>query len=121
MRYTPQITMVQEPRSAPVIFVKNLTDRVRWTFLAIIALYAYLAFHAFSGSQGILNWMNNDSQANRLEMKLESLIEKRSRMERRVKALSVEQLDIDAIDLLSREKLYYSHPKEFTIWLDPEE
>jgi len=98
MRYTPQITMVNEPRFAPAVFVQKITERVRWPIIAIVALYAYLAFHAFSGSQGIVNWMNNDSQANRLEMKMEQITEQRAILEKRVDALNVNQLDIDALD-----------------------
>ncbi len=87
--------------------------------MAIMILYAYLAFHAFSGSQGLMNWMNKEDQAVVLKSRLESIKSERLALERRVDALDVAHLDLDALDALAREKLHYSHPKDMTIWLDP--
>jgi cell division protein FtsB len=87
--------------------------------MAIMILYAYLAFHAFSGSQGLMNWMNKEDQAVVLKSRLENIKSERLALERRVDALDVAHLDLDALDALSREKLHYSHPKDMTIWLDP--
>ncbi len=120
MRYTPQINMDNEPRFTPFVFLRNVTERVRWPVMAIIILYLYLAFHAFSGSQGIVNWMNNDSQASSLRVKLDNLQKRRADLEAQVDALDGQNLDLDSLDRLSREKLFYSHPKELTIWLDPQ-
>lgn len=120
MRYTPQITMENEPGFAPLVFLRRFTERVRWPVMAIIILYLYLAFHAFSGSQGIVNWMNNDSRATSLSVKLETLEARHALLEEQVEALDSQHLDLDALDQLAREKLFVSHPKELTIWLDPQ-
>lgn len=119
MRYTPQMSYETEPRFAPLALLRHVSDHVRWPVLAIILLYTYLAFHALSGSQGIMSWMNNDSRAVVLQSRLDVLQSQKTKLEDRVNALDVTHLDIDALDQLSRDKLYYSYPKEFTIWLDP--
>jgi cell division protein FtsB len=120
MRYTPQINVENEGGFRPLKFWRDVTERVRWPVMAIIILYLYLAFHALSGSQGIVNWMNNDARANSLRVKLETLEARHAALEEQVDALNGKHLDLDALDQVSREKLFYSHPKELTIWLDPQ-
>lgn len=119
MRYVPPLTPDPNPGFAPLVALQAFTRRVRWPAMAIMILYAYLAFHAFSGSQGLMNWMNKEEDAVTLQNRLEQVQAKRLALERRVDALDVSNLDLDALDALSREKLYYSHPKDMTIWLDP--
>jgi len=120
MRYTPQIDVEAESRFNPFAILRRLTEKVRWPVMAIIILYCYLAFHAFSGSQGIVKWMNNDSLASQLTMKLERLEARRLILEAKVDSLNAEHLDLDALDIISRDLLHYSDPKELTIWLDLE-
>ena len=120
MRYTPQIDVESESRFSPFAILRRLADQVRWPVMAIVILYCYLAFHAFSGSQGIVNWMNNDNLSSNLTIKLERLEEKRGVLEAKVDALNSERLDLDALDIISRDLLHYSDPKELTIWLDLE-
>lgn len=120
MRYTPQIDVETEAKYNPVLILARLVTKVKWPVMAIVILYCYLFFHALSGSQGIVNWMNNDSAAARLSLKLERLQGDRELLESKVKALSAEQLDIDALDIIARDLLHYSDPKELTIWLDLE-
>ena len=67
-----------------------------------------------------MNWMNNEDEAILLKSHLEQIKTKRVNLESRVDALDVAHLDLDVLDGLAREKLYYSHPKDMTIWLDPE-
>lgn len=119
MRYVPSITPDESSGFAPLVTLQGFTRRVRWSAMAMMILYAYLAFHAFSGSQGVMNWMNNEDEAVLLQSRLETIQTKRRALETRVDALDVNHLDLDALDSLSREKLYYSHPKDMTIWLDP--
>ncbi|WP_121098869.1 hypothetical protein [Litorimonas taeanensis] len=111
---------VHSSQFAPIAIVSGFFRNVRWPVLAICTLYVYLAFHALSGSQGVVNWVNNDTRAEILQSRLDNLTLQKQVLEAKVEALSVEQLDIDVLDQLSREKLFYSYPKELTIWLDPE-
>lgn len=119
MRYVPPISSEESPGFASLASLQGFTRGVRWPVMAIMILYAYLAFHAFSGSQGLMNWMNNEDEAVILRSRLENIEAKRQGLEIRVDALDASRLNIDALDVLSREKLYYSHPKDITIWLDP--
>ncbi len=93
--------------------------RSKWPIFALIALYVYLAFHALSGSQGLMRWVDYQSDITRAEVRLEAVTEKRETLEAHAARLSAEQLDLDALDIKSRELLFVSRPKENTIWLDP--
>jgi len=48
----------------------HLSLRRRAPAMGLIVLYAYLAFHAFSGSQGVLSWVSYSSEADDLRAKL---------------------------------------------------
>ena len=93
--------------------------KARIPAFALIALYAYLAFHAFSGSQGVIRWMDYADRKESLEAKLTGLEEQRNELEAQVKALKADGLDLDVLDIEARKKLYVSDTKELTIWLDP--
>ncbi len=82
-------------------------------------LYAYLAFHAFSGSQGVLSWISYSDQADDLKAKLEVSESRHKELKAKVKALSNESLDLDALDIAARRELFVLDTKEVTIWLDP--
>ncbi len=84
-----------------------------------MALYAYLAFHAFSGSQGVIRWMDYADRRDSLQMKLTALEGQREMLETQVGALKADGLDLDVLDVEARKKLYVSDTKELTIWLDP--
>ena len=96
------------------------TLRQKFPLLALFSLYAYLAFHAFSGSQGVLRWMQYGEQADKLSVKAEALETKRAALQSKVDALSADSLDLDVLDETARQILNVSDPKEVTIWLDPE-
>lgn len=87
--------------------------------LGLIALYAYLAFHAFSGSQGLLSWINYSDEAKRLSVTLAAEQARRVELKQRVEALRNEGLDLDSLEIAARRDLFVSDPKEMTIWLDP--
>ena len=93
--------------------------RSRAPAMGLLALYAYLAFHAFSGSQGVLSWMNYSAEAELQAVKLAERVSQREALQTRVDALSSNGLDLDALDIESRRNLYVSDAKDVTIWLDP--
>lgn len=86
---------------------------------ALLALYLYLGFHALSGSQGLVRWMEHSERAERLEVKLAALQERRNRLQAEVDLLSADGLDLDALDIEARRRLFVAKPGEITIWLDP--
>ncbi|WP_409433702.1 septum formation initiator family protein [Litorimonas sp. RW-G-Af-16] len=92
--------------------------RQKFPVIALLALYAYLAFHAFSGSQGIMRWMTYSDQSRVLNVKLDALEAHRAALQSDVDALSPNHLNLDLLDEKARETLHVSDPKEMTIWLD---
>ena len=87
--------------------------------LGLIALYAYLAFHAFSGSQGVLSWVSYTDDAKQLREKLTVVQARHEALKTQVDALSNDGLDLDALEISVRKDLYVSGANEMTIWLDP--
>jgi len=94
--------------------------KARIPAFALIALYMYLAFHAFSGSQGVIRWMDYADRKGTLDARLTGLETQRSALETQVKALKADGLDLDVLDIEARKTLYVSDTKELTIWLDPQ-
>jgi len=93
--------------------------RRRAPALGLIVLYTYLAFHAFSGSQGVLSWMSYSDEADKLRVKLEQSEAHHAALKAQVEALSNDSLDLDVLEIAARRDLYVSDTNEFTIWLDP--
>ena len=97
----------------------SLNLRRRAPAIGLIILYTYLAFHAFSGSQGVLSWVSYSNEADNLRVKLEASEARHEALKAQVKALSDEALDLDALDVAARRDLFVSDVNEVTIWLDP--
>ena len=99
----------------------NKIKRIRrsWPVLAIFAFYIYLAFHALSGSQGLMSYTDYKSDIERLNADLVDIRKQRENLERRIAELRPEHLNRDALDILARKYTFTSDPNEFTIWLDP--
>jgi len=87
--------------------------------MAICAFYVYLAFHALSGTQGLMSWADYNADIKRLGTELETVREDRARLEFQVEALRGESLNRDLLDIRAREKTFVSGANETTIWLDP--
>ncbi len=92
--------------------------RREWPIVAICAFYIYLAFHALSGSQGLMRWVDYEKDIVRYEKQLAAMKEQRTRLTARADALRTDQLDLDALDIKAREYLFVARAEEFTIWLD---
>ncbi len=93
--------------------------RKSWPVLAICAFYIYLAFHALSGSQGLMSWVDYEADIERHSEDLEGIKLIKSELEFQVEALRAQDLNRDLLDMKARRAVYYSHPNEITIWLDP--
>ena len=101
------------------IRLPRLELRRRAPSLGLFALYAYLAFHAFSGSQGLLSWMSYTDEAKVLQSRLDEKQLQHAELKAQVVALSSEGLDLDALEIAVRRDLFVSGTNELTIWLDP--
>lgn len=104
---------------ANIIGTTMRSFRRHWPMLALAIFYFYLAFHALSGNQGLMRWVDYEADIERNALTLSSLKSERDILEAQAKRLSAKGLDLDAIDVKAREMLFVSHPNEFTIWLDP--
>lgn len=65
-----------------------------------------------------MRWVDYEKDIERKEARLAAVIAKREALEAHATSLKASQLDLDALDIKSREMLFVSHPKEKTIWLD---
>ncbi|MEP1229165.1 MAG: septum formation initiator family protein, partial [Litorimonas sp.] len=90
----------------------SIQIKSRIPILALFALYAYLAFHAFSGSKGVIRWMDYAERRDTLQTKLIALEGQHRNLEAQVKALKSDGLDLDVLDVEAREILYVSDPNE---------
>lgn len=104
---------------AVMLRIPHIDLKRRAPAFGLVALYAYLAFHAFSGSQGVLSWMSYSDEADILRDRLAVVEARHADLKSQVKALSNEGLDLDALDIAARQNLFVSDTKEITIWLDP--
>lgn len=93
--------------------------RARWPLLGLCVFYFYLAFHALSGNQGVMRWVDYEADIVRSTAVLDELKTRRAAMEDTAKRLRGEGLDLDTLDIKARESLFVSRPNEMTIWLDP--
>lgn len=86
---------------------------------ALVAFYLYIGFHAFSGSQGLVRWMEQADRADHLQVKLTALESRRAALQAQVDLLSADSLDLDTLDMEARQRLFVAKAGEITIWLDP--
>jgi cell division protein FtsB len=99
--------------------LKLWSFRTKWPILALCVFYFYLAFHALSGNQGLMRWVDYEADTKLLTAKLAALTDAREQLETRAAQMRAQGLVLDALDIKARETLYSSHPNELTIWLDP--
>lgn len=98
-------------------YIWNL--RTKWPVAALCVFYFYLAFHALSGNQGVMRWVDYEADIKNSRVELAGLQETRGALEARANNLRSNRLILDSLDIKSRETLFNSHPNELTIWLDP--
>lgn len=105
LTFNPRFSRLELRRRAPVF--------------ALLALYAYIGFHAVSGSQGLSQWWSHQNRSDRLTAELAALEAHRMELQSAVDRLSAQSLDLDTLDIEARRTLYVAKPGEITIWLDP--
>lgn len=93
--------------------------RDNWPLIALFVFYLYLAFHALSGNQGLMRWVDYEKDIQYNQKTLQALQLKRETLEAKVERLDVQHLDLDALDIQARKSLFVAQPDEYTIWLDP--
>lgn len=91
--------------------------RKSWPIAVLCVFYIYLAFHALSGSQGLVSWVDYEADIVRYEQLIKDARVEREKLETRTAALQTSGLDMDSLDLKAREQAFVAHPQEVTIWL----
>lgn len=90
----------------------------KWPLIALLVLYMYLIFHAVSGSEGIIGYLEHEKKIAFKEKTLLELSEDRKKLEKHALSLNSSALDLDKLDIKARQLLFVSDPNEKTIWLD---
>ena len=90
----------------------------KWPLISLLVLYMYLIFHAVSGSEGIIGYLDHEKKITLNEKTLLELSEDRKKLEKHALSLNSSELDIDKLDIKARQLLFVSDPNEKTIWLD---
>jgi len=94
------------------------TLKNKWPLISLLVLYMYLIFHAISGSEGIIGYLEYEKKINITEEILLELSEDRKNLEKHAVSLNSSELDLDKLDIKARQLLFVSDPNEKTIWLD---
>ena len=89
-----------------------------WPVMLCAIFYIYLILHAFTGRQGLLRWVDYERETDQLQAELTQLTLEREALEKRAARMDIAAMDMDWVEQQAREKLFYSHPKDITIWLD---
>jgi len=79
-----------------------------WPVLAICMFYIYLAFHALSGSQGLMSWVDYEADIDRLTSELEALEARKANLEFQIDSLRRDGLNRDLLDYKASELAFYS-------------
>jgi len=94
------------------------TLKNKWPLISLLVLYMYLIFHAISGSEGIIGYLEYEKKINITEEILLELSEDRKKLEKHAVSLNSSELDLDKLGIRARQLLFVSDPNEKTIWLD---
>ena len=94
------------------------TLKNKWPLISLLVLYMYLIFHAVSGSEGIIGYLEHEKKIAFKEKTLLELSEDRKKLEKHALSLNSSALDLDKLDIKARQLLFVSDPNEKTIWLD---
>ena len=94
------------------------TLKNKWPLISLLVLYMYLIFHAVSGSEGIIGYLEHEKKIALKEKTLLDLSEDRKKLEKHALSLNSSALDLDKLDIKARQLLFVSDPNEKTIWLD---
>jgi cell division protein FtsB len=90
----------------------------KWPLISLLVLYMYLIFHAVSGSEGIIGYLEHEKKIAFKEKTLLELSKDRKKLEKHALSLNSSALDLDKLDIKARQLLFVSDPNEKTIWLD---
>jgi len=101
-----------------MIFSRVKRIKLNLPFYALVILYMYLAFHALSGSKGLLSWAEYEAEITVKQVELDSLRAEIAALETQAAFFEDSYLNLDVLDEASREVLFVTHTKDVVIFLD---
>ena len=82
------------------------------------ALLAYFAYHTIQGDHGLVARAHLQQEIATAQVILETLIQERTVLERRVDLLSNDGLDLDMLEERARVMLNFGHPTDVVVQLN---
>ena len=86
--------------------------------LSACGVLCYFAYHALSGEQGLAEWTRLQKQEKELASEITYLKTEKNRIKTQIDRLQSDQIDLDLVEELSREKLAFAKPREMIVYKD---
>ncbi|MDR1234027.1 MAG: septum formation initiator family protein [Holosporales bacterium] len=81
----------------------------------VVAIFVYLLFHAITGENGLMSYLNIKKQVDERGKALKTTSEELAIIKRRVELLSNQSLDLDLLEERCRIILNYCYPDEMVV------
>lgn len=100
----------------------ELGKRARGALLPVLlsGLTLYLGYHSLHGDHGLVAWLKVAQQIDSVSTELSGVSAKRARLERRVRLLRPDSLDLDLLEERARAVLGLGRGDERVIFVRPE-
>jgi len=82
--------------------------------------FAYIAFHTFNGDHGVYAYLKEQRKLEVHQEELQALHDKREQLEKHVKLMSPESLDLDMLDEQARSVLGFAGKEEVVFITSPD-
>jgi len=82
---------------------------------AIGALILYFSYHALAGEQGLAAWNGLQTEEEELEARLAVLETEKAALEKSLRRLRDDSLDLDYVEEIARTRLSYVRPDEVLV------
>ncbi len=79
---------------------------------ALMAVIAYLTYHAVAGKQGLSKWTLMQAEVSSLSDSYEKKLQKKRELQSRISKLYPETLDTDYLEELARKKFHFVYSDE---------
>ena len=99
---------------------KKISKKTFLTILVLIFITSYLLYQLFSGNRGILTLFKLSEKSDILKSEISKLENQKNTLEKKVKMLKPESLNLDLLDEQVRRKLNYGKEGE-TVYLDKQD
>ncbi len=102
-------------------FEKSSDIKSKFVVLVLVLGCIYFAYHLIQGNRGLLSWMNLSDEITRTQKLLDEAEQEKSTLEKNVKLLSPNTLDLDLLEEQNRKVLGLTYPGEMIFLKDKKE